>query len=209
MLNRRFLAVAALAAGLALSGCGKGAGVAAAPGPKPAAEDMTLGDPKAKIQVIEYASASCSHCARFNNTVFPAFKAKYIDTGKVGYTLKEFLTPPNEVSAAGFLLARCTGKDRYFSTLDAVFKAQDAMFQSGDFHGGLLAIAKAQGLTEAQFTACLSDKAAAQALNARVEKAVSQDKIDSTPTFLVNGVNIGSGEITLPQLDAAIAKAAK
>jgi len=207
MLSRRLLAVAALCAGLALAGCGKG--VVAAAGPKATSEDMSLGDPKAKIQVIEYASASCSHCARFNNTVFPAFKAKYIDSGRAHYTLKEFLTPPNEVSAAGFLLARCTGKDRYFSTLDAVFKAQDAMFQSGDFHGGLLAIAKAQGLTEAQFTACLSDKAAAQALNARVEKAVKEDRIDSTPTFVVNGVKIGSGEMTLPDLDAAIAKAAK
>lgn len=207
MLSRRLLAVAALCAGLALAGCGKG--VVASAGPKTTSEDMSLGDPKAKIQVIEYASASCSHCARFNNTVFPAFKAKYIDSGRAHYTLKEFLTPPNEVSAAGFLLARCTGKDRYFSTLDAVFKAQDAMFQSGDFHGGLLAIAKAQGLTEAQFTACLSDKAAAQALNARVEKAVKEDRIDSTPTFVVNGVKIGSGEMTLPDLDAAIAKAAK
>ena len=207
MQSRRFIALAALCAGLALAGCGKAPRVKA--GPVASAEDMSLGDPKAPIQVIEFASASCSHCAAFNNTVFPAFKAKYIDTGRVHYTLKEFLTPPNEVSAAGFLLARCAGKDRYFPTLDAVFKAQDAMFQSGDFHGGLLGIAKAQGLTEAQFTACLSDKAAAQALNARVQKAVSQDKIDSTPTFIVNGVNIGSGEVTLPDLDAAIAKAAK
>jgi len=207
MLSRRFLAIAALCAGLALAGCGKG--VAPAAGPRPAPEDMSLGDPKAKVQVIEYASASCSHCARFNNDVFPAFKAKYIDSGRVHYVLKEFLTPPVEVSAAGFLLARCTGKDRYFATLDAVFRAQDAMFQSGDFHGGLLAIAKAQGLTEAQFTACLSDKAAAQALNARVQKATRQDKIESTPTFIVNGRNIGEGEMTLPQLDAAIAKAAR
>ena len=84
---------------------------------------MSLGDPKAKVRVIEYASASCSHCARFNNEVFPAFKAKYIDTGRVHYTLKEFLTPPVEVAAAAFLLARCTGKDRYFSTLDAVYKS--------------------------------------------------------------------------------------
>ena len=210
MLSRRFLAVAALTLGLALSGCGKGVRApGAAAGPAPSVEDMSLGDPAAKVKVIEYASASCSHCARFNNEVFPAFKAKYIDTGRVQYTLKEFLTPPVEVAAAGFLLARCTGKDRYFSTLDAVYKGQDAMFQSGDFHGGLLAIAKAQGLSEAQFTACLSDKAAAQALSARADKHARDDKISSTPTFIVNGKNIGAGEMTLVQLDAAIAEAAK
>ena len=114
-----------------------------------------------------------------------------------------------EVAAAGFLLARCTGKDRYFSTLDAVYKGQDAMFQSGDFRGGLLAIAKAQGLSEAQFSACITDKAAAQALSDRADKHVRDDKIDATPTFIVNGKNIGAGEMTLVQLDAAIAEAAK
>ena len=93
MLSRRLLIAAVAVAGLTLSGCNKG-------GPNaPAAGDMSLGNANAKIQVTEYASASCSHCARFNNTVFPAFKAKYIDNGKVYYTLKEFLTPPEEVAA--------------------------------------------------------------------------------------------------------------
>ena len=59
MFNRRFLAVAALAAGLALSGCGKGV---KAPGPAssptPSAGDMSLGDPNAKVKVVEFASAS-------------------------------------------------------------------------------------------------------------------------------------------------------
>jgi protein-disulfide isomerase len=86
--------------------------------------DMSLGDPKAKVQVTEYASASCPHCAHFDETVFPAFKAKYIDTGRVHYTLKEFLTPPAEVAAAGFLLARCGGTATYFPILHGVFKSQ-------------------------------------------------------------------------------------
>ena len=79
------------------------------------------------MQVVEYASASCPHCARFDSEVFPAFRAKYVDTGKVRYTLKEYLTEPRGVAAAGFLLARCAGKDRYFPVLDAVFKGQDEM----------------------------------------------------------------------------------
>ena len=77
--------------------------------PKPI--DMTLGSPKAKVTVIEYASLACSHCAHFNNEVFPEFKAKYIDTGKVRYVYREFYTPPVEVAAAGALIARCAGPD--------------------------------------------------------------------------------------------------
>ncbi|MDB5447789.1 MAG: dsbA [Phenylobacterium sp.] len=202
MFSRRIL-IAAAAAALALAGCHKGGAAGSAQG------DLSLGPPDAKVKVVEYASASCSHCARFNNEVFPAFKAKYVDTGKVNYTLREFLTPPEEVAAAGFLLARCAGKDKYFTVLDAIYKNQNEMFQTGDFRGVLLRIAQSAGMTEAQFNKCVSDPEALKALNARVQHAINVDKISATPTFFVNGKKIGEGEMTLPQLDAAIAAAAK
>ena len=206
MLSRRLLIAAVAIAGLTLAGCNKGGATA------PAKGDMSLGDANAKIQVTEYASASCSHCARFNNTVFPAFKAKYVDTGKVHYTLKEFLTPPEEVAAAGFLVARCaSGGDpkKYFTVLDAIYKNQGEMFQTGDFRGVLLRIAQSSGMTEAQFTACIGDDAAQKALAARVQKHITEDKENSTPTFDVNGVRLKEGEISMSELDAAYDKAAK
>jgi protein-disulfide isomerase len=200
MFDRRLFLAAAAA--LALVGCQKGVNA-------PATGDMSLGPADAKVQVVEYASASCAHCARFNNTVFPAFKAKYIDTNKVHYTLREFLTPPEEVAAAGFLLARCAGKDKYFTVLDAIYKNQAEMFQTGDFRGVLLRIAQSTGMTEAQFNKCVSDPDALKALNARVQHAIDVDKISATPTFFVNGKKVGEGEMTLAQLDTAIAAAAK
>ncbi|MET0273900.1 MAG: DsbA family protein [Phenylobacterium sp.] len=204
MLSRRLLVVVAAVAGLALAGCNKGGGASG-----PSEGDMTMGDANAKVKFVEYASASCTHCATFNNTVFPAFKAKYIDTGKVHYTLKEFLTPPNEVSAAGFLIARCAGKDKYFTVLDSVFKNQNEMFQTGDFRGVLLRIAQSAGMTEQQFNTCVQDEAALKALDARVTRAVQQDKITGTPTFVINGKKIAEGEVTMAQLDAAVAEASK
>jgi protein-disulfide isomerase len=199
----RPLAVLATAAALALTGCARTGGQAAVAG----ADDMSLGDPKAKVQVVEYASASCPHCARFALTVFPAFKAKYVDTGRVRYTLKEYVTEPEVLSAGGFLLARCAGKDRYFKVLDAVFRDQNAMVQTGAYRGGLLRIAKDPGgLTEDQFDACMTDKAAAQALSARVAQHLKVDKVRATPTFLINGKRV-EGAMTMPELDAAIAKA--
>ena len=199
--NRRLLVVAALGA-LALAGCSKGAGTVDT-------ADMTLGDPNAKVKMVEYASLTCSHCGTFNNDVFPAFKAKYIDTGKVHYTFKEFLTPPNEVAAAGFLTARCAGKDKYFNVTDAIFHAQQEMFTTGDMRGVLLRIAQSAGLTEEQFNACITDEAALKALNERVEKAIKVDKINSTPTFVINGKKVKEGEVSLAELDAAVAEASK
>src|SRR3954453_22484718 len=202
MLSRRLLIAAVAVAGLSLAGCNKGGASGASAG------DMSLGPADAKVQVVEYASASCAHCARFNNEVFPAFKAKYIDPGKVHYTLKEFLTPPEEVAAAGFLVARCAGKDKYFTVLDAIYKNQAEMFQTGDFRGVLLRIAQSAGMTEDRFNKCVSDPEAIKALNARLD-AGKKDKITGTPTFFVNGKKVGEGEVSLAQLDAAIAEAAK
>lgn len=193
--------VLALGLGLTLAACNGG-------GPAVSSEDMTLGNPDAKVTVIEYASASCSHCARWNEEVWPSFKTKYVDTGRVNYVFKEFITPPPELASAAFLTARCAGKDKYFSVLDAVFRAQSTIFQTGDYRGELLRIANSAGLSEEEFTACVRDDKALEALNARIESAV-KDGITGTPTFIVNGKKVGEGEQTLAQLDAAIAEAEK
>jgi protein-disulfide isomerase len=195
--------LAGLALGAALV---SGAAQAAAPAKLPAQPgDMALGSPRAKVQVVEYASASCSHCARFNNEVFPAFKAKYVDKGKVRYVLREMLTPPAQVAAAGFMMARCAGPSKYFKVVDEVFRSQEKW--DGDIKPIFVGIAKANGLTEPQFEACLTDEAGLKAINARVKAAIDMG-VDSTPTFFINGKKY-AGEMSLEQLDAAIAQAAR
>jgi protein-disulfide isomerase len=200
-LLRPLALAAALLAGLGLAAAAQAQAVAPI-----TAEDFTLGNPKAKVTVIEYASASCPHCARFNNDVFPAFKAKYIDTGKIYYAYRPFLTQPTAVAAAGALVARCAGKAKAFAVIDAFFQGQQHMYDTNDLRSGVLAAGKAGGLSETQVDACLADDAAIQTLNAHVKTYVEQDKIDSTPTFVINGQRL-VGEQTLAELDAAIAKA--
>lgn len=202
--SRRLLMVAAAAgAALTLASCNKGGAGGASP------DAMTMGDPKAPVHMEEYASTTCSHCGKFATEVFPAFKAKYIDTGKVRYTYHEFLTPPIPVAAAGALLARCAGKDKYFSVIDALFHSQEEMFRTGDARGTLLKVAQSAGMTEAQFNACVSDEKAAEALNKRVEQAAKDGNITSTPTFFFNGKKVKEGEMTMEELDAAVAAASK
>ena len=127
--------LAAAACVMALAACSKSATTVGAAGP----EDMSMGNPNAKVLVAEYASVACPHCAAFNNDVFPAFKAKYIDTGRVHYVLHEMLVGGQAevtMAAAGFLVARCAGKDKYFPVVDEIFRAQKAIFDSGDLRGG-------------------------------------------------------------------------
>jgi protein-disulfide isomerase len=171
------------------------------------AEDMSMGNPAAKVTMIEYASVSCPHCARFDMDVFPAFKAKYIDTGQVRYVAREALTGDPAIAAAGFLTARCAGKDKYFQVVDAIYHAQQEMFTGGEPHAVLLNIARSAGLTDSQFDSCIKDDAALKALNARWEHYVKDDNINATPTFVINGKVYNKGEMSLPELDAAVAEA--
>lgn len=172
-----------------------------------AADDMSMGNPKAAVTVIEYASVACPHCAAFNNTVFPAFKAKYIDTGKVNYIAREALTADPAIAAAGFLTARCAGKEKYFQVVDAIYHDQVPLETGNDPHAVLLQIARSAGLTDAKFEACIRDPKAIAALEARWKRYVDEDKINATPTFVINGQTL-EGDVSLATLDGAIAKAA-
>lgn len=193
--------VAGFALALTLSACQK-------PTTAVSADDMSLGDPKAPVTVIEYASVSCPHCADWNNNVFPEFKAKYVDTGKVHYVAREALTSDPAIAAAGFLTARCAGKDKYFQVTEAIYRSQPQMF-TGEPHDILLNIARSVGLTDAQFEACISNQAAQKALNERWEHYTRDDKINATPTFIINGKRYDKGELSMAQLDEAIADASK
>ena len=174
----------------------------------PVGDDVSLGDPKAPVKVVEYASVACPVCGRWYREVFAAFKAKYIDTGKVYYTFREMLVgdaTEQSMAAAGFLLARCAGRDKYFTIVDAIFQNQNDIYN--DPRGGLLKIAQANGLDESRFNSCVNDANALQALNARVQNYVNNDHVDATPTFVINGVAMEPGYHTLAEMDAAIAAA--
>ena len=188
------------------------ASMAARPTLRP--DDMTLGNPKAKIVVVEYASMSCPHCARFHKEVFPAFRKAYIDTGKVQFVFREFVTSPAEIAVPAAMLARCAGKDRFFQVVDRVFASQDEMYGDGTV-GGVHRIlrreAAALGIDSAAYDACVQDQAGFDALRARLERGVAEDKIEGTPTFDVNGKRVAAPlgkEMDLATLAAAI-KAAK
>jgi len=194
-------------------GAGGGGNATATAGPGGAVPDtMDMGSPTAKVTVNEFASLGCPICAKWNNEVFAAFKAKYIDTGKVHYVLHEFMTGDAPVAAAGFLLARCAGKDKYFQVVDAVFH-QEAPFleqetENAAKRDALVKIAESLGMTDSQFETCVGDNDALTALNNRSEAAAKQYNIDSTPTFIIKGATSTTivGYQDLAAMDKAIAQ---
>ena len=186
-----------LGAAAGMAGCAQGASAGALP------DDMTLGDPKAKVAFVEYASVACPVCGRWYREVFPAFKAKYVDTGRVRFVYREMLVGGAgevAIAAAGFTLARCAGPGRYFPVVDAIYRNQGAIFENPK--AGMLDIARGLGFTDARFDACVRDEKALAALQKRVEANSRRDGVDSTPTFVVDGRKMAVGYHTLEEIDA-------
>jgi len=148
------------------------------------AGDIMIGSDKAPVTVIEYASMTCPHCAHFEETTLPELKKRYIDTGKVRYVMREF--PLDALAAAGFMLARCAGPDKYESVVETLFAKQpDWVIQQPI--PPLMAIAKQFGFTEESFNACLANQKVLDDIQAVRDHAVNKLGVNSTPTFFING----------------------
>ena len=166
------------------------------------ADEMSLGAAAAPVTVVEYASLGCPHCAVWSREVFPEFKRRYIDSGRVRFVLREMLTGDSAVAAAGFLTARGAGPAHYFQVVEELFAAEPRMERDGDDMPALLDVAARAGLTREQVAACLSDHAALAALEARTDAHAKLDA-EGTPAFDVAGKRF-SGETSLATLAAAI-----
>lgn len=199
---RGALLAAAAFGTLALAACGGGAKTDAG------ADDMVLGKAEAPITLVEYASVTCSHCAEFNEKVFPTIKEKYIETGKVKYIYREFLTPPADVSAAGVLVARCAGKDKYFEVIDAIMRSQRELFTTGDAKGILKRVANSAGLSDEAFAKCVNDPKGLERIQTNMDKYAKAENITGTPTLVINGQKFEGDYTSVEAFTAALDKAA-
>jgi len=164
--------------------------------------DMALGPADAKVTIVEYAAPTCPHCARFNKDVFPKIKSEYIDTGKIRYVFRNF--PLNIKDLACEMLARCIAKDdaaKYLAVVDIMFQQQNQLVEkTGDT---LKLIGRQAGLSTQAVEDCLKDQAMQDKIAAVQKYAEDVLKVDSTPTFFVNGEVI-VGETAFEEFDKRI-----
>lgn len=186
-----------------------------------------MGNPNAKLKLVEFGSYTCSHCRDFSAEASEEIK-KIVDTGKMSFEFRTFVRDPIDMTTA--LLAQCGGKDIYYPLSEQFFANQSAMFEKiqgkdAEFKtveqmppaqrfgaiaqiAGLVEYAQQRGISADQAKQCLTDTAAAEKLAKGVEAANSQYQISGTPSFLINGVlvdNVANWAALQPKLkDAGI-----
>ncbi len=165
----------------------------------PALGEMALGaDEGAKVTLIEYASATCPHCAAFHKEAWGKLKSEYIDTKKIRFIFREF--PLNDAALAAFMIARAAPKESYFPLIDIYFNTLETWAQNPA--EGLLNIAKQAGFTQEKFDATLKDQALAKSIMAIRDGGVKFG-VKGTPSFFLNGEQF-EGERTFESFKAAI-----
>ena len=168
-----------------------------------------IGNPKARVKLVQYASYTCSHCAAFSTESEKVLRGQMIASGSTSLELRHFIRDKLDLAAA--VLARCTGPRGFAGTSAAIFAAQPQWLQRGlEFQqangariglyptlaqlranadgSGLTALVKARGLSEAAIGACFADQAEVDRIVALTSNAPPE--IDSTPSFYVNGKRV-------------------
>lgn len=200
------MGLAALAGALALAACSDPATPAAYKTVpiSPFLEEAVLGDPASKVEIIEYASTTCSHCKAFHETVLPELKSRYIDTGKAHLVYRVMPTPPPELSMAGAAIARCAGEAHFFAVIEDLFENQERLIganrQPGRLQQMLIALGGRHGLSADEVVTCIEDPALLKHLMDVARAAPAS--VTGTPAFIVNGEDVEAN--SLEALSAAI-----
>lgn len=188
--------VVAAAFAIAVAACnqpGAGAGAGASTPSAEVAGEMTLGQASAAVTLVEYAAPTCPYCKQFHDQIIEPIKAKYIDTGKVKFVLREFPSHNPPVDIAVFQIARCAGADKYFDVIDGAFAAQETLERATATGGAkpeLIKLAQAHGLSAEKAEACIADPAGVKRIQDGVAKAQNDFDITGTPTIMLNGTVI-------------------
>ena len=166
-----------------------------------ASEETVLGKIDAPVTIVEYASMTCPHCARFHNTVLPTIKSEFIDKGQVRLVFRDF--PLDNLALTAAVVARCAGPDRFYSFVNALFASQSKWARDRNPMLALSRVARLGGMSQVDFDSCLKKQKVTEGVLAQRLEGDKTYGVRSTPTIIVNG-DLFSGGLGIDQLRAVI-----
>ena len=184
---------------------------------------FVMGNPNAKVTLVEYGSLTCPHCRNFAATGLKSLTNNYIRTGKVRFEFRNYILNGYDLSAS--VIARCAGAGRFFLVAEAMYATQEQWIGTiratprerleavealpdnkklaamADI-AGFRQIAAAKGIPTAAANKCLANPANAERLVAMTNAAGDKYGVSGTPTFFLNGSRVNGND--WPSVEAAI-----
>jgi protein-disulfide isomerase len=149
-------------------------------------DDVVIGDREAAVTIIEYFSPTCTHCNVFHQEVFPELKAKYIDTGKIAYVMREFVGNKQDLDAS--ILARCSvDNEGYLKLMEVILSTQEEWAFNKNYRQKIVYIGAQGGITEEQYKKCLADDSWTEVFIKNAKLAANTPNFIGTPSFFING----------------------
>lgn len=163
--------------------------------------DMVLGNPDAPIEIIEYASMTCPHCATFHKETLPQLKSEWIDTGRAKLVFREF--PLDRLAVVASAVARCSGPDHFFGFINVLFETQQTWARAEDPVEAIRQIVRMGGFDPAMVDACVADNAVIDGVIATRLHGEQNYDIQSTPSLVING-EVHGGDMRFETIDAIL-----
>lgn len=173
---------------------------------------IEIGNPGAPIKLVEYASHTCGHCAEFSEQAAAPLRDNYIASGRVSYEIRNQIHDPIDLTFA--ILARCAGPAAFhplaeqgWTNLNSFFEnaqANEAGYRAAAESSGtqrFLGMAQVtgmfdffaqRGISRDQAMACLADETVAGDIAQKSEQQSRELNVTGTPTFFINGRNVGT-----------------
>ncbi len=173
----------------------------------PVEGDAAVGQADAKVTLVEYGSPTCPACKAWHDNFWPEVKRDYVDTGKIKFVFREFAIH-GAIDAGIFAIARCAGTDEFYSVIDEAMARQETIVtesSKGEAMPELNSLGAKFRMSPEQVQSCINDRTIIRRIND--VRADAQGKgIDSTPTFVLNGVVLASSDwrTIKPLIDAAL-----
>ena len=185
-----------------------------------------LGNPDAPLQLVEFVSYTCPHCATFESEAEAELRYHYVHEGYAAVEVRHMIRNPVDLAAA--LLTECGDEAKFFDNHRAVLATQDSWmetaqglnqaqlqrWQSGTIGSRMRAIAadlgfddlmESRGLSASQVTACLNDEARAQEIAQLSRTNADEFGVPGTPSFVLNGTLLEGVHAWQPLRQALVA----
>lgn len=154
--------------------------------------EITVGNPDA-VEMIEYVSLTCPHCAAHHINLWPQIKKAYVDTGKLKLTFRLFARDPLDEVVS--MVPLCAADERVYPVMDLMLSRQDRWLHGENGRevlNNLAALVRRTGLSRATFDSCVQDQAVLDNVRALRDVGLNEDNITGTPTFILDGESFNS-----------------